>query len=114
MNLDRYPFPAYDLVDFDNYFPAPGSYRRLPAINMLMTRGCPGKCTFCNSANTALRNRSADRVVDEIEHLRDTYGIKEIQFYDDTFTVNRQNVLRFCELMKERKVGVSWSAFIRA
>ncbi|MEP6787270.1 MAG: radical SAM protein [Acidobacteriota bacterium] len=114
MDLDQYPRPAYHLVPMHKYYPTIGAYKKLPAINMLMTRGCPGKCTFCNSANTALRNRSADRVVDEIEHLRDTYGIREIQFYDDTFTVNRQNVLRFCELMKERKVGVSWSAFIRA
>ena len=51
-DLDKYPFPAYHLVDFKNYFPAVGSYRNLPAINMLMTRGCPGKCTFCNSART--------------------------------------------------------------
>lgn len=114
MDLDQYPRPAYHLVPMHMYYPTIGAYKKLPAINMLMTRGCPGKCTFCNSANTALRNRSADRVVDEIEHLRDVYGIREIQFYDDTFTVNRQNVLRFCELMKERKMGVSWTAFIRA
>lgn len=114
MDLDRYPMPAYHLVPMQMYYPTIGAYERLPAINMLMTRGCPGKCTFCNSANTTLRSRSADCVVKEIEHLRDTYGIREIQFYDDTFTVNRKNVLRFCELMIERKVGVSWVAFIRA
>jgi radical SAM superfamily enzyme YgiQ (UPF0313 family) len=114
MDLDRLPMPAYHLVPMHMYYPTIGAYKKLPAINMLMTRGCPGKCTFCNSANTTLRCKSADKVVAEIEHLRDTYGIQEIQFYDDTFTVNRKNVLRFCELMVERKVGVSWAAFIRA
>lgn len=114
MDLDDYPMPAYHLVPMHKYYPTIGAYRRLPAINMLMTRGCPGKCTFCNSANTALRTRSAERVVDEIEHLRENFGIREIQFYDDTFTVNRANVLRFCQLMVERKVDVSWVAFIRA
>jgi radical SAM superfamily enzyme YgiQ (UPF0313 family) len=59
MDLDRYPMPAYHLVNFHHYFPAVGSYRNLPATNMLMTRGCPGKCTFCNSAFTTLRSRSA-------------------------------------------------------
>ena len=112
--LDAYPMPAYHLVPMDMYYPTIGAYRRLPAINMLMTRGCPGKCTFCNSANTTLRSRSPERVVEEIEYLRDTFGIREIQFYDDTFTVNRKNVMRFCELMVERKVDVSWVAFIRA
>lgn len=114
MDLDRIPRPAYHLVPMHMYYPTIGAYKRLPAINMLMTRGCPGKCTFCNSANTTLRSKSAEKVVSEIEYLRDAFGIKEIQFYDDTFTVNRKNVLNFCKLMVERKVGVSWAAFIRA
>jgi radical SAM superfamily enzyme YgiQ (UPF0313 family) len=52
-------------------------------------------------------------VVDEIIHLRDTYGIREIQFYDDTFTVMKKNVLEFCRLMHEKKAGVSFSCFAR-
>ena len=112
-NLDELPMPAYHLVPMERYYPAIGAYRRLPAINMLMTRGCPGKCTFCNSANTQLRARSADLVVEEIAHLRRTYGIREIQFYDDTFTIVKKNALRFCRLMKQRRLGISWTAFVR-
>lgn len=113
MDLNQLPPYAYHLIPMGRYYPAVGAYRRLPAINMLMTRGCPGKCIFCNSADTALRTRDADRVVNEIVHLRDTYGIREIQFYDDTFTVMKQNALRFARLMKEREVGVVWSCFAR-
>lgn len=113
MDLNELPPYAYHLVPMGEYYPAVGAYRKLPAINMLMTRGCPGKCIFCNSAETALRSRDAERVVDEIIHLRDTYGIREIQFYDDTFTVNKQNALRFARLMKARKVGVSFTVFAR-
>lgn len=112
-DLDALPPPAYHLVPMGRYFPSIGAYRRLPAINMLMTRGCPGKCTFCNSAETKLRTRSAEKVVEEIAHLRKTYGIREIQFYDDTFTMFKGNVMKFCELMKERRLGVSWTAFVR-
>jgi radical SAM superfamily enzyme YgiQ (UPF0313 family) len=112
-DLDVLAMPAYHMVPMHKYYPAIGAYRRLPAINMLMTRGCPGKCTFCNSAETKLRARSADLVVDEIAHLRHRYGIREVQFYDDTFTVLKQNCLRFCRLMKERDLGVSWTAFVR-
>ncbi len=114
MNLDRFPFPAYHLVPMHKYYPAIGAYARLPAINMLMTRGCPGKCTFCNSAMTTLRSRSPESMVEEIKYLRETYGIREIQFYDDTFTVAKKSVLRFCELMIEADLGVAWVAFVRA
>lgn len=113
MNLDRYPFPAYHMVDFRQYFPAVGSYRSLPAVNMLMTRGCPGKCTFCNSAFTTLRSRSAESVVEQIKVLRYKYGIRQIQFYDDTFTVAKKTVLAFCKKMIDDQVDVSWVAYIR-
>jgi radical SAM superfamily enzyme YgiQ (UPF0313 family) len=113
MELDRYPFPAYHMVDFKNYFPAVGSYRNLPAINMLMTRGCPGKCSFCNSARTTLRARGPARVVEQIRLLRETYGIRQIQFYDDTFTVFKKHVLDFCALLAEADLGITWTAYIR-
>lgn len=113
-DLNELPPYAYHLVPMGKYYPSVGAYRRLPAINMLMTRGCPGKCIFCNSAETQLRTRDAERVVGEIERLRDTYGIREIQFYDDTFTVMKPNALKFARLMVERKVGVGFSCFARA
>ncbi|WP_172822777.1 B12-binding domain-containing radical SAM protein [Paramagnetospirillum marisnigri] len=113
MNLDRFPMPAYDLVDFDFYFPAAGSYRHLPAINVLMTRGCPGRCSFCNSARTTLRSRSPDEVVKQIRHLHDTYGIRQVQFYDDTFTVMKKHCLDFCEALAAERMDVSWTAYIR-
>jgi anaerobic magnesium-protoporphyrin IX monomethyl ester cyclase len=112
-NLDDYPMPAYDLIDFKNYFPAVGSYRRYPAINMLMTRGCPGKCIFCNSAFTTLRSRSARSMVDQIKHLRYKYGIRQIQFYDDTFTVAKKRVIEFCQYLIDEKVDITWTAYIR-
>jgi len=113
MDLDKYPFPAYHLINFDNYFPAVGTYRDLPAINVLMTRGCPGKCTFCNSANTVLRSRSVDKMIEMIKMLRYEYGIRQINFYDDTFTANKQNIFEFCEKMIEQKVDIKFVCYVR-
>lgn len=112
-DLDSLPTPAYHLIRFDLYKPAVGAYRRLPSINMTMTRGCPGKCTFCNSAETALRTRSPAHVVDEIQRLQSRYGIREVSFYDDTFTIYKQNVARLCDLIVERGINLTWSCFAR-
>jgi len=111
--LDSLPTPAYHLTKFELYKPAIGAYRRLPAVNMTMTRGCPGKCTFCNSAETALRTRSAEHVVDEIERLQKRYGIREVSFYDDTFTIYKQHVAELCDLIVERDLDLTWSCFAR-
>ncbi|MFH1777642.1 MAG: radical SAM protein [Candidatus Omnitrophota bacterium] len=112
-DLSQLPMASYHLVPMHRYRPTIGAYRRLPAINMLMTRGCPGKCSFCNSAKTPLRSRDAAVVVDDIINLKNHYGINEIQFYDDTFTVQKKNVLKFCNLIKKRQVDITWSAFAR-
>lgn len=112
-DLDSLPTPAYHLIRFERYKPAVGAYRRLPSINMTMTRGCPGKCTFCNSAETALRTHSAEYVVAEIEKLQARYGIREVSFYDDTFTIFKQSVLQFCHRVVERKLDLTWSCFAR-
>lgn len=113
VDLDKYPFPAYHLVNFKNYFPGTATYRNLPAINMLATRGCPGACVFCNSAFTTLRTRDPYKVAEQIRHLRENYGIRQVQFYDDTFTVMKKFVLEFCERMTEMDLGVTWNAYIR-
>ena len=105
--------PAYHLVDFKRYFPSATSYRNLQAINVLMTRGCPGKCSFCNSANTTLRSRSPQKVFEQIKLLHDKYGIKQIQFYDDTFTVNKKGVFELCRLIKESNINITFSCYAR-
>jgi radical SAM superfamily enzyme YgiQ (UPF0313 family) len=112
-DLDQYPFPAYHLIDFNNYFPAMGSYRNYPAINAIMTRGCPGKCTFCNSAKTLLRGRSPEKMADLIQHLREQHGIRQISFYDDTFTANPKSLRTFCNELIRRKIDVSFICYAR-
>ncbi|MBI3793737.1 MAG: radical SAM protein [Nitrospinae bacterium] len=112
-NLDSLPTPAFHKIDFSLYHPAVGAYKRLPAINMTATRGCPGKCTFCNSASTKLRHRSAEHIFAEMEILSKKYGMREICFYDDTFTVYPENIKRLCELIIANKLDITWSCFAR-
>ena len=112
-DLDSLPAPAYHLIKFHLYKPAAGACRRLPAVNMTMTRGCPGRCTFCSSARTPLRTHSAEHIVNEIHGLKARYGIREVSFYDDTFTIFKQNVARMCDLIVARDLDLTWSCFAR-
>lgn len=113
MELDFYPMPAYHLVDMNKYFPSASSYKNLPASNVIMTRGCPGKCTFCNSARTVLRSHSPKRIFEQIKNLRETYGIRQIQFFDDTFTVNKKGVFELCDLLIEDRTDITFSCYAR-
>lgn len=113
-NLDEIPSPAFHKLDLTRYKPAAGAYKRLPAINMTSTRGCPAHCTFCNSANIPLRRRSAEKIFDEMAVLVNTYKIREIQFYDDTFTVFPSNIKKLCQRIIDTQLDVTWSCFARA
>jgi len=114
-DINTLPFPAYHLLPMEKYFPARGSYKKLPAVGMLTTRGCPGRCTFCLGSylGQQIRNRSAGKIFEEMFLLQNKYGIKEISFYDDVFTAKKENVRNLCKKIINEKMNVSWSCFAR-
>jgi radical SAM superfamily enzyme YgiQ (UPF0313 family) len=84
---------------------------------MVSSRGCPFQCTFCVWPNTLyghrFRARSAQNVVAEMEEVEKRYGIDEVYFDDDTFTIDRERVLDICRLIGERDLHLSWIAQCR-
>jgi anaerobic magnesium-protoporphyrin IX monomethyl ester cyclase len=114
-DLDTLPVPAYKKLKVNKYTPTLGSYKRLPAISMLATRGCPGKCIYCFGSflGGKVRMHSVDYLIAEIKMLIREFGIKEILFYDDTFTVYRKKVREFCEKIIADKIDISWVCFSR-
>jgi len=113
-DLDAIPPPAYHLLPMDKYYPAVGSYKRLPAMILFATRGCPGRCTFCyRTFRGVVRKRSARNIINEIKILQRDYGIKEVAFYDDTFTLFKDVVREFCDIIIREKIDVTWSCFTR-
>lgn len=112
-DLDELPLPAYDLIpEVGVYRPPPFHYRRRPVANIITSRGCPNRCTFCASAAFAhrLRLRSAESVVAEIELLIRRFGVREIAFSDDCFTADTERVRRIFDLAASRGLRFQWSA----
>ena len=115
VNLDDLPLPAYHKLPMERYRSALGAARRSPSLGMITSRGCPGSCTFCYSGmfGKKIRYVSADLVFDHIIFLQKNYAIKEISFYDDTFTSDRERVVALCTRLIEDHVNISWSCFAR-
>lgn len=116
-DLDSLPLPAWDLLpDIPKYYcPPVHTVKKLPATNLVTSRGCPGKCIFC--ARTVYGNKgtfySAARVMEMVRDLYDNYGIREIQFRDDNFTVFRKRLVELCNMLKESGLDLVWSCAAR-
>lgn len=109
-DLDKLPFPALELLDDLPQRKSTFRYKQLPMMVLISSRGCPYKCTFCNTAfGKKFRARSAKNVVDEIEYWIKKYGFKELMLLDDIFIMNVKRVKEICELLIERKINITWS-----
>ena len=57
--------------------------------------------------------RSAGNIADEIQWLVENQGVKDIAFWDDTFTLSEKRVSEFCEELLRRKLDVDWAVNAR-
>jgi len=110
-NLDELPFPARDLFPMERYKPLENQYRKLPATTMVVIRGCPYVCTFCDQAGTGARRRSPKKVVEEMKLCVEKYKIKEITFWDDTLSYHNKWMKEFLNLLIRENLGLSWSCY---
>ena len=99
-DLDALPIPDLSLINikkFSGIYP-PGP---MPSFNIIGSRGCPFKCTFCSRSamSNKLRLRSPQNIIKEIITLHQQWKIREFFFQDDTFNVNRKWVNELLNLI---------------
>ncbi|HSW44348.1 MAG TPA: radical SAM protein [Phycisphaerae bacterium] len=115
-DLDALPAPARHLLRMREYFrhrsPHGAYVRRHPVTNLITSRGCPAKCSFC-SIHTVWGRRfrwhSADRVLGEMEQLIERYGVRELQFEDDNLTLHKPRMRAICRGMIDRRLDLTWT-----
>jgi ribosomal peptide maturation radical SAM protein 1 len=102
-HLDSLPFPDYD--DFVAALEAHSWASITPVFLLETSRGCwwgaKHHCTFCglNGGAMAFRSKSADRVIDELRHLKDRYGAVMLSVVDNILD------MRYFRTLLPRLVG---------
>ena len=114
-NLAGLPFPAWHLYNLSKYQKKIyGTDFR--TIGVISARGCPNLCTFCCNAafsKSVLRLREPKDFVDELEFLKDKYGFRGFNFWDDTLTISKEHVKSICQEILGRKLNINWYARAR-
>jgi radical SAM superfamily enzyme YgiQ (UPF0313 family) len=112
-DLDELPMPKRAFI----------SKKKMAPI--LTSRGCYGKCTYCgvrefyeSCPGKMMRWRDPEKVVAEIEYLRNVHGVRHIFINDDNFFVasakQKEWMRKFYELMKEKDLGMEFRIYARA
>ena len=117
-DLDEIPFVSKiykKYLNIRDYFLGQSLY---PEVQIFTGRGCPNQCTFCTWPQTLMgrryRVRSIPNVLNELEWIQDNLDVKEVFFEDDTFTISKERVMKFCKEYRERGLDVTWACNARA
>lgn len=105
-NLDNL-IPAWDLVDWEDYTFHVMEGSRLSMVSS--SRGCSNNCSFCSQKlfwKQTFRARSAESFVDELQELRQKYGVNVVMLSDEYPTRDGERWERILDLLIERQVGV--------
>lgn len=117
LNLDDLPFPAYEkLAGFPQGYHLPlFSYEQRWGATMVTSRGCPYTCSFCDRTvfERLYKYNTAENIYAHMKHLRDNFGVRHINFYDDLFTAQKKRVHELCELLIAKPLGMHFNCAIR-
>jgi len=115
-DLDKLPFPAYDLLPMEKYHIGNNLHKAKNSISVIASRGCTGSCFFCTSPGfwkMRHRKHSPGYILSLMNYLHERFGKKHFQFRDDTFTLDKTWILNFCALLNDNKYKFSWDCYSR-
>ena len=107
----KYPVPAWDLVNLENYWSLPYSHgpKTKKFLPVLTSRGCPYPCDFCvvpETNNRRWRANSAEEVVSELLFLKKKYGVSDFQVEDLNPTVDHKRWEKICKILIKKNADI--------
>ena len=113
-DLDALPYSDRKLFDYQIIIDS--DYDR---ASFMLSRGCPYLCTYCASPSIGklqegryVRFMGAERAIKELKNLKSNYKFNSIFFADDTFTLNKDYVSKFCQQYK-KEIDVPFEVNVR-
>jgi radical SAM superfamily enzyme YgiQ (UPF0313 family) len=111
-NLDNLPKIPYNLVNLKEYNSI-GYNPNNPSISMMLSRGCPFRCSFCSIVclyKRKWRSYSIKSIMEDLHELETKYGIKDFFFMDDNIAANPKFFKELVNVLAKANRGYSWGA----
>lgn len=120
-DLDSLPFPAWELFPMDIYttnMRYMGQAEAEKALQIVTSRGCINKCTFCYRLEKGFRCRSVENVLQEMKILYNKYGVTYFVIQDELFVASVKKFKEFISALEKHgllhKIKYNVSVGIRA
>jgi radical SAM superfamily enzyme YgiQ (UPF0313 family) len=110
-DISRLPRAAWHLLELGRY--APNGRVSDLAVSIPASRGCFMPCTMCAynlNEGRMMRFRTPEEVLDEIEFLYRTYGIRHIRFRDPNFSANQPHLEAIAQGLIDRHLPIEAAA----
>lgn len=112
--LDKNTFPPYpwELLDIEKYIRTTNQLGKR-VLNYVSSQGCPYGCGYCSEVlayNCRWTALSSQRVLEEIQYLKQNYKLDGIKFYDANFFVNPKRVIEFSSGLLNANLQLNWGA----
>ena len=115
-DIANLPWPDYNYIKLEDYIytgPRVGPLRapEYPYMRLMVTRGCPVGCSFCQVETISgrqVRARDPEDVVAELLYYKEKYGIKSLIFDDDNMMANKKFFYSMLEIMIEKKLELKF------
>ena len=105
-DLDSLPCPDYSSFPVEKYIDYTLNLRGIRGITMMLTRGCPYKCSFCavkETMGTRWRRLDPETAAKWMMEICGKYDLEGIWFKDSTFNLNRFWTKSFSETLISNK-----------
>ncbi|HVF24733.1 MAG TPA: radical SAM protein, partial [Anaerolineales bacterium] len=115
-DIDKLPFPAWDLVDVEKYRLIWLKRHGYFSMNMVTTRGCPYHCNWCAKPIWGQRynSRSPENVVAEMKWLKEKFAPDHIWFADDILGLKPNWIEKFAARLNEVDAVIPFKCLQRA
>ncbi len=115
IDVDSLPWPAYDMLDFDDYRHDTRTWHNPYRVDLslrvplITSRGCPNLCNFCSVAQCMgkkYRGMTDARVVDMVEMLYERHGVRYFAIFDANFAQEAARVIEICKEITRRNLEI--------
>ena len=93
-------FPRYPQMPLESY--------QKDYLPILMARGCPFACAFCNDQFAPYRRRAVASIVDEMRHHAIVHGVTEFFFCDQSLDASVRHLDAVMDALLAERFAVRW------